>query len=272
MIQNLQQLLVVACLDQALMVPGEGIPSCNRAAIELLVQMGGHFTVTTRYSPKMLDCFLGGIPLTEPAIASGGTILYDTKKQLYLDQPLLPPESAKQLVWRVMERFPEAGVAIFVERGQIYLVQSYPYSQKDLLNGQIGCIIAPFECVPRNWTKVQFMADPEILLKIQRYLNGLQLGGFHFRMADTHQYEVLPAAAGKVRLLQKICEQANIPIENTVVIGGCHEDLELMSAAGYAAAVDDAPNEVKLEADSIFSSSILGGAGECLYSLVKRYT
>lgn len=272
MIQNLQQLLVVACLDQAFMVPGEGIPSCNRAAAELFVQMGGHFTVATQYSPKMLDRLLDGVPLTEPAIASGGTVLYDTKKQLCLDQSLLPPESARQLVWRVMERFPEVEVAIFVEKGQIYVVQSYPYAQKDLLNGQIGCIIAPFECVPQNWAKVQFAADPETLLKIQRYLNGLQLGGFRFQMAGTDYYEVLPAAAGKLRLLQKICEQARISIENTVVIGGCHEDLELMSAAGFAAAVGDAPSEVKLQSDVILSSSILGGAGECLYSLVKRYT
>lgn len=272
MLNQLQNMLVVCGLDGVLLDKDGTLPSCNRAAAELFVKMGGRLTVYTDRSPATLGESLQGLELNCPAIACGGAVLYDTETGEHLEKIFLQPEMAKNLMGAVLKRFPESGAEVFVEEGRVYIPQACRYTQKHLRNEKIGCIIAPFEEIPRNWSKIRFLADPVTIRNMQMYLEGFQTEGFRIQNLSAASCEILPALAGRTQMLKKLCIRKQIPAENVVVIAGNMQEQELMQAAGYAVALNSAPRAVKLEADSIASGCKEGGAGECLYSLVRRYT
>ncbi len=270
--KKLQEMLVICGLDGALLEKGGVLPGCNRAAAELFMQMGAKLSVCTDRSPETLCRTLEGLRLNCPAIACGGAVLYDTQTGQHLEKSFLGQETADALTASVLERFPEAGAEIFVEEGRVYIPQACRYTQKHLRNEQIGCIIAPFEEIPPNWSKIRFLADPVMMRKIQMHLESFRNEDLQFQTLSAAAYEVLPAGAGKTQLLEKLCAREKISRENVVVLAGSVQELELMQAAGHTAALNSAPRKVKLEAEKIVSGCGEGGAGECLYSLVKRYT
>lgn len=271
-LKKLQDMLVVCGLDGVLLEKNGILPGCNRAAAELFMKMGGRLAVYTDRSPETLDEVLQGLVLNCPAIACGGAVLYDTQTREHLEKIFLQPEMARNLLASVLKRFPEAGAEVFVEEGRVYIPQACRYTQKHLRNEKIGCIIAPFEEIPRNWSKIRFLADPVTIRNMHRYLEGFKTEGFQIQNLSAASYEILPALAGRTQMMKKLCIRKQIPAENVVVIAGNMQEQELMQAAGYSVALNSAPRAVKLEADRVVSGCKEGGAGECLYSLVRRYT
>lgn len=269
---SLKDLLVVCSLDRALRVPHHGVPGCNRATVELFTQLGGRFTVVTERTPASIKEALDGVHLSSPAIACGGSMLYEVEEGVRLDDNFLPQEPVRELAAQIAERFPEVGIEVFLDEGQLYVPQTNRYVQKHLLNEKIGCIISPLEEITGNWSKLTFIGDPVTISKIKNQLQGQAAEGFCFQESGMSRYEILPAASGRVKMLEALAEYEGVPLENIIVIGESDYDKELMRAAGHAVAVRSASNRIQLEADEIVPGCAEGGVGEYLYALVKRYT
>ena len=86
MIDSLRDLLVVSDMDNTLLTAMEGVPACNRATIELFRALGGRFTVATGRPPASIRAALGGTRLSCPAIACGGSVLYDLEADRALEK------------------------------------------------------------------------------------------------------------------------------------------------------------------------------------------
>lgn len=272
MIESLRDLLVVSDMDNTLLTAKEGVPACNKATIELFCALGGRFTVATGRPPESIRAALKGTQLSCPAIACGGSVLYDFAADRPLQKNFLPLSAARHAVRQVLEQFPDIGVDIMVEEGRVYVVQANRYTQAHLQDEELGCVVCPLEQVPQNWAKVMFAADALTIMNLQKYARSLHYEGMYFLPTNTIYFEIMPAGVSKAQGLRRLCAQMDVPMENTVVIGDYYNDIDLMRAAGHAVAVDNAPQEVKLAADEIVSSCTSGGVGEYLYSLIKRYT
>ena len=272
MINSLKDILVVCDMDNTLLTAKEGIPECNRATIELFCAMGGRFTVATGRPPESIRAALKGLPLSCPAIACGGSVLYDFHTDEVKMIRCLNEESAKQAISDVLEQFPEIGVEIMVEEGRMYVVQANQYVMAHLCDEQLSCIMCPLDQVPKNWAKVVFAANPAILFKLHEFMSERSYPDICFVPTNMIYYEIMPKETGKAQALKELCRQEMIPLENTVAIGDYFNDIDLMKAAGQAVAVANAPQEVKVAANEVVSCCMDGGVGEYLYSLVKRYT
>lgn len=272
MINALSDVFVVCELDNGLLNRSGALSECDRTTLNLFTRMGGYFTVVSERTPDSIRALLGGTPLSCPVIACGGAVLYDLQTGEYVDQRFIPEEKARPVLQGIIKRFPEAGVEIFVENCQLYIAQNSRYAQKDLLNEQIGCIIAPLEEIPSNWIKVRLAADPVTIASIQKYLKEQVLEGVGYRSVGAAYYEMLPAHTGRTQQMEKLCGMLDIPVEDTVMIASCDQDIEMMHTAGYSAVLDNASRSAKLEADKVVAGCDFGGVGEYLYSLVKRYT
>ena len=180
MIDSLRDLLVVSDMDNTLLTAKEGVPACNRATIELFRALGGRFTVATGRPPASIRAALGGTRLSCPAIACGGSVLYDLEADRALEKSFLPLAAAREAVTAVMEQFPDMGVDVMVEEGRVYVVQANRYTQAHLRDEEIGCIMCPLEQVPCNWAKVMFAADPIAILNLQKFARGLHFDGMYF--------------------------------------------------------------------------------------------
>lgn len=72
----------------------------------------------------------------------------------------------------------------------------------------------------------------------------------------------------KLAVLQSICEQTGIKLDEVALIGDDINDLEMMKNIGFSACPSDAVNEVKHQADVILSKK--GGEG-CVREFVDAY-
>lgn len=272
MIKSLRDVLLVCDMDNTLLTEKNELPPCNEATINLLCALGGRFTVATVRSPESIRSALKNIRCSCPAIACGGSILYDVKENESLTLQTLNQESALEAVQDVMQKFPDIGIEIMSGEGRLYVVQSNQYTMNHLKDETLSCVLCPVEQVPTPWSKVVLTAQPVILRKVQEFTSNKVYTDIYFMPTNFSCLEIMPQGVNKAYALQELCKKELIPIENTIVIGGNFSDIELMKIAGHAVAVGNAPQEVKVVADEIVSSCIDGGAGEYIYSLIKRYT
>lgn len=272
MASKLEDILVVCSVDDALCASDFHIPACNLATVKLYESMGGNFTVATGRTVESLQNIIADLRLNCPAITCGGEVLYNVENKQHLNKTFLQYEKTSAFVQAVLEKFPDMGIEIYVHAGEIHQVQSNRYTQKHLLKERIGCIISPLEAIPHNWVKVVFAADPVSISKLKQFFKGEEIPGLYLKDIGIGYCEIAATATPMSDAMQALCEYKGIPIENTVFIGGSKNDIELMHSAGFAVAVQNAPNEVKLSADEIVLSCEHGGVGEYLYSLIKRYT
>ena len=268
--EQLKNYLVVCDMDNTLLTAKEGIPACNLAAIRLFMAMGGRFTVATGRPPESIRAALQGLELSCPAIACGGSVLYDLHANEAVDQHFLNQESAVQAIEEAMAAFPDLGVEIMVEEGRPYVVRANQYTTAHMKDEKMGCVLCPLEQVPANWAKVVFAAHPAALFKVQQYFADKSYPGLQFVSTNFIYFEIMPEQVSKASALKELCRRELIPMEHTIVIGDYFNDLKLMAAAGYSVAVGNAPPEVQNAADEVVARCTDGGVGEYLYALVKK--
>lgn len=272
MITRLQDLLVVSDMDNTLLTAKEGIPACNRATIQLFCELGGRFTVATGRPPQSIRAALGETQLSCPAIACGGSVLYDLQAGRAMETHFLPQQAAAGVILQIMEQFPDIGVEVMVEEGRVYVVQANRYTQAHVREERMHSVLCPLDQVPPHWCKVVFAADPVTLASVQAFSAQLTLEEMYFLHTNLMYFEIMPTGVSKAQGLRRLCALLGVPMENTIVIGDYYNDIDLMRAAGHAVAVANAPAEVKLVADQVVASCRSGGVGEYLYSLIQRYT
>lgn len=270
MMRSLKELLVVCDMDNTLLTAKEGIPACNVAALELFMTMGGRFTVATGRPPESIRAALQGIKLSCPAIACGGSVLYDFREEEAVMTRFLNEESATQAIQEVLAAFPDVGIEVMVEEGRVYVIHANQYTTAHVKDEKMSCVLCPLEQVPHNWAKVVFAAHPSILFKVQQYFANKTYDGLQFVATNFIYFEIMPEQVSKASALKELCRRELIPLENTIVIGDYFNDLELMAAAGYSVAVGNAPPEVKNAANQVVGRCVDGGVGEYLYALVKQ--
>ncbi len=272
MIETLKDILVVCDMDNTLLTAKEGIPACNRAAIQLFQALGGRFTVATGRPVESVRAALDGLKLSCPAITCGGSVLYDFQTEEVLVQHSLDESSARQAILDVMQRFPDVGVEVMVEEGRVYVVQANQYTTAHVQNEKMSHVMCPLDRVPSHWAKVVFAANPVMLAQVQELIGKTTYPNIYFLPTNFIYFEIMPQNVGKAQALSELCRRELMGLENVIVIGDYFNDMDLMRQAGRSVAVGNAPPEVKAIADEVVSRCMDGGVGEYLYSLVKRYT
>lgn len=272
MIKSLRDILVVCDMDNTLLAEKNELQACNQATINLLCALGGRFTVASVRSPESIKAALKNVRCSCPVIACGGSLLFDMEDNEAISLRTLNQESAIEAVQDVIHKFPDVGVEIMSTEGKVYVVQSNQNTTNHLKDETLSCVLCPVEQVPTPWFKVVFTAQPVVLRKVQEFTASKVYADIYFMPTNFSCLEIMPQGVNKAYALKELCKKELIPLENTIVIGGHFSDIELMKVAGYAVAVGNAPQEVKVVADKIVSNCADGGAGEYIYSLIKRYT
>lgn len=270
--RELTKTLVLCDVDNTLLTVQSGIPSCNKAVIRLFQKMGGRFTLATGRTPPSVKAALDGIQLNAPAVCCGGSVLYDFEMDAPLSAHYLNREQAEWALFDLMKKFPEAGVEVMANGGQIYMVRSSWFTEYHLHNEKIGCEYAPVFSLPQDWEKVLFAADPKTIDQMREYARADKYGtDIEFIATNTTYFEIMPKGVSKTSGMQELCDLYGLQQADTVMIGDYFNDLDLLRAAGTGVAVANAPREVKMAADVVTTCRCCDGAvGEYLYAMLKE--
>lgn len=272
MSKNLTDLLVVADMDGTLLQAGYGVPKENLDGIERFVARGGRFTVATGRSVEAVRRYVDWLQLSAPAILCNGSLLYDYAKNEVLYNKTLDPR-VRDIVAEIRKVFPELGVEVHSVEG-ITAVAMNEAVYRHTAREHIPFVLAELDTLPDGWNKVLFADEEESkLAAVERFVARKRqtddlYNEFTFVRTSKIYYELVPSDVNKGEGLRKLAELLGVPMENTVAIGDYDNDLPMLEAAGYSAAVADALPEVKAAVDVVTGRSCLqGGVGELLDSL-----
>lgn len=271
MIESLRDILVVSDIDNTLLTPTEGIPSVNKATIQLFCALGGKFTVATGRTVESVQQRLGDLTLSAPAITGGGGVLCDFSTGERIKNEVLPRAVAYRALEDIYCKFPTVGIEVMGTDGLLYVVRGNEYVQRHLCQEELSCLLIPLEEIHCEWNKVLFAGDHELLGRVKAFVEARYYPGIYFVETDSMYYEILPEGVSKGQALRDLCRYLKIPVENTIAIGDYYNDIELLQTAGHSVAVRNAPGEVQLAADEITSSCMDGGVAEVLYRLIRQY-
>lgn len=218
----------------------------NQRAIERFVEGGGMFTVATGRMNKAVEPYLQVLPLSIPAIVYNGAAIYDFTAKKFLWEKFLP-ENLENVVAKIQEQFPEAGIEVFPESG-IYLVKQNKYVEQHVKREGFNPIISDLKSVPKPWFKVLIACAPERLAEIEEFLGGME-EEFHAVYSEPQFLELINSKVSKGDAIKRLSAMLNYPCESIVAMGDNKNDIEMLRTVGTGIAVANAHETVSEVAD-----------------------
>lgn len=119
--------------------------------------------------------------------------------------------------------------------------------------------------------KLQMYFRPEQMAERERQL--LELPRLFPEIAATsslkNNIEINSIKAGKGRAILELCAQLGIAPEDTVAFGDGLNDADMLEAAGYGAAMENAADAVKQKADAVIENNNDAGVGKEIFRLLS---
>lgn len=244
MTQKLSDLWIFSDIDGTIVEAPNPIPSRNLEALRRFIGEGGHFAVATGRSVDSALQYVPQLPVNVPCITFNGAAIYDfSKKELVAAHYL--PESWREYIAVIRERFPQAGVTLLSDR--LYAsVGEKPYVQTYLVDADhVVPQYLRMEDVSEPCIKAIIVLLEEDVPKLQAFLDECDWKDVSVLRSSPNFVELLPNGTDKGTGLREYARLMGIPIENTIAIGDYYNDEAMLRAAGLSVTVEGAPEEVK---------------------------
>lgn len=248
--KSLENYLLVSDLDGTLYENQNFLPEENRKAIGEFVELGGKFTVATgrgvptaRFISEMLhfEC---------PIIVNGGQTFYDYYKDKVVYTENMP-ESAKDFVKLLMQKFSNVGVEIY-SGNTIFALRVNDVMIKHLDYEKTPFTKASFDEVAElDWQKVLFEDEFDDLAPVREFAKANCPEDIKIIDTNVKFMEFSNVGIDKGTAILKLADYYEIPYSNVCAIGNYYNDIEMIEAAGIGALVSDSPDDIKDKADYI---------------------
>lgn len=262
-------MLYVSDLDGTLLRSDGTLSEYSRRHLKELVQAGVHFTVASARTWSEIVPLLEGVPLRLPVIAVNGAFLSDFATGRPLQVKALKPALAAA----VYDEIRRGGLCPFICAFDGMADKLY---YQELLNEQMRwfygilmvhsrqrlCRIEPLENVLTLQVVSFAVMGPDgqveqLARRLEERFSG-QLECFHFQnpYSDGHWWLTIhDAAACKSRAVAQLARMYGFESKNVVVFGDHINDVQMFRQAGWAVAVANAQDSLKIHADEIIASN-----------------
>lgn len=247
--------LAAVDLDGTLLSSDKTVSAGNRAAIAAARRAGLDVIVATGRSLHEAANFAQEAGCGPDMICEGGTMVADAYTRTVLHRWTMRAEDAAALI-RIARSFgltamcyvdgdtwltPDAEDVIFGGanryRADLSHYRIHPALEADL-EARGGVV-----------TKLLACGDPQAVQVARRALPDLP--GVHVTSSGADNFEAHAAGAGKGTALRWLCGHCGIPLAQTIAMGDAENDLDLLQAAGAAAAMGDGAACVREIADFV---------------------
>ena len=272
--------LIAFDLDGTLFDDRKQLPQENIAALRAAGDAGIHLVPATGRILQGLPDQLLQLGLFRYFIFANGASVYDLDTETQLFSACIPPELAVRICehmdtlpvlydcyrgeWGYMTQWMyEAAPDFFALEPEILKLVRRLRKPVPELKENIREVDVPLE-------KLQMYFRPEQMAERERQL--LELPRLFPEIAATsslkNNIEINSIKAGKGRALLELCAQLGIAPEDTVAFGDGLNDADMLEAAGYGAAMENAADAVKQKADAVIENNNDAGVGKEIFRLL----
>ena len=272
--------LIAFDLDGTLFDDRKQLPQENIAALRAAGDAGILLVPATGRILQGLPDQLLQLGLFRYFIFANGASVYDLDTETQLFSACIPPELAVRICehmdtlpilydcyrgeWGYMTQWMyEAAPDFFALEPEILKLVRRLRKPVPELKENIREVDVPLE-------KLQMYFRPEQMAERERQL--LELPRLFPEIAATsslkNNIEINSIKAGKGRALLELCAQLGIAPEDTVAFGDGLNDADMLEAAGYGAAMENAADAVKQKADAVIENNNDAGVGKEIFRLL----
>jgi hypothetical protein len=262
--------LVATDLDGTIVRPDGTVTGRVRAALAAVEDAGVPLVLVTGRPPRWMHPVVEATGHRGTAVCANGAIVYDLHTETVHDRFLLEPDTAREVVARLLARMPDAVFA--VERHE-----SYAHEARYRMRWQADDVVT----VP---TVAQLLDEPvaKLLVRVESSTGDRMLAVAREALGDlasvTHSnprdclLEVSAAGVTKASTLALLAGRAGVSAAEVLAFGDQPNDVPMLAWAGFGYAMGDAHDEV-LEAVPRRAASVLDdGVAQVLEQLLSTGT
>jgi Cof subfamily protein (haloacid dehalogenase superfamily) len=247
-------MLLCCDIDDTLMTTDKKITPSTAGAIAYFQSEGGKFTLASGRGLRGVELCLDYVKPDLPAICDNGAALYDLIEKRYIKTIPLD-EGAHRLTYEVLRRFPTTCAEIY-NRGDTIFDSVNALALRHMKNERLPDIRCRVEDISVEWLKVVFVDEPDTTTRLRAFLeDGYSSLGYHFVQSTRNYYEILPGGASKGAMLRTLAEYAGIELCSVAAVGDNENDIEMIEAAGFGAAMGNGVGELKRRAKFTVASN-----------------
>lgn len=259
--------LLLSDIDGTLVSKGE-IPERNIKAVKYFMDHGGLFSIATGRSIEATRQYAEKSHANAGIVTFNGAVIYDFAYEKTIVSNFLP-ESAKELLMPLVEKFPLVGAEVHSVR-ELYVVNKTTATDEHIEYEKIFPLeLTVEEIFAKPWTKVLFgCLEPDEMNRFHAYCEKLELSGCYFLKTADVYYELTCGGVNKGTALRALAEHYGIAQENVFAIGDYYNDTEMLSEAGLSAVAAGAPDDLKRSVDFVAGSC----EGGCVADFIDYLT
>lgn len=260
---------VVSDVDGTLVDHDKRLRPATVDAVAALRAAGLGFAVISARPPSGVEPIAEALRLDGPIGAfNGGTVF--RRGGAVMEEHLVPPAVVRGML--DLARGSGASIWLFADNQWHADTLDNPHVPRERLSAnQEPVILAEFGALADRAGKITFVSDdPPVLARL------LEQGGARFAgqatIAQSQRYylDVTALQANKGAGVEALARAAGVSLEEVMVLGDMRNDLPMLTRAGLAVAMGQAPDDVKAAAHWITASNDEDGVAQALHRLLAE--
>lgn len=263
--------LIALDIDGTLLTSDHRVLPSTRQAIAWAREQGVRVVLSTGRSAMEAAYLNREAGCDRLAVCLGGSSIADLTTLTHLRQWLLPPPRVAEM----LPFFTEKGIAVMAFAGTRLclptaddqaFVARFPHDCchqfKELLTD------FPVEMAREPVCKLLTIGPQASLDALLNFLRPME--EIRSTNSGTGNVEIMPRQADKGTALGVLCREWGISMDEVIAMGDSDNDREMLSAAGMAVAMGNAPDAVKQLADYVTTTNDADGVANAIYHLLGR--
>jgi Cof subfamily protein (haloacid dehalogenase superfamily) len=244
--------VVASDLDGTLLRSDSTVSDRSRAALAAAEEAGAFVVLVTGRPPRWMAPVIEQTNHRGVAVCANGALVYDLHTETVIEEHLIEPETATEIVHALRKALPELVFA--VERGPGGFAHEPAYrpawDSDDKLVGALDEILRdPMAKLLARHSDL----DPDTLLGHAREIVG-ELATLTHSSRDG-LLEISAAGVSKASTLELLCRERGYDAADVIAFGDMPNDIPLLSWAGWAVAVANAHPDVVEIVDEVTASN-----------------
>ena len=260
---------LISDLDGTLINSGQEISKENLSAIKHFIDNGGIFSVATGRTNQTDRLHIKELPINGPCVLYNGSGVYDLNKEQFFCTEYLEKSRLVEYVEYCIHRFGSMIVEVF-STDMMYIVTPEenvePYV---MLEKQVFKHAALKDILHTDWIKIMFSDTPENLSEAAKELKTFGLEELVDSVFSHQQYfEILKKSVSKGSALEYIRQMEEYKDRVFIAVGDYDNDIEMVRAADFGVAVENAREGVKQAADKITVNNDQHAIHDIIYNIL----
>jgi Cof subfamily protein (haloacid dehalogenase superfamily) len=219
-------------------------------ALRAAQDAGLHVVVVTGRMFRSVRPYLAQAALRDPVVCYQGAVVADPASGDFLRHEPIPLESALDAIDAVVHEGYHLNCYVDDE---LYVAEVTPEARRyaDFQNLPIHAVGPLAEWLDRPPTKLVVVGDEHALDGLEQRLHARFADRLYISKSLPYFLEIASPDVNKATGLRFVAQHVGFSIDRTIAFGDGENDVELLAAAGYAVAVENAHDRVLAVADLV---------------------